>query len=69
MNQNKTQILVLRLVWMRLLDGEVESRLVAVPPQDDQDVTTTAERLAEEHGAVLLHVEQQGCATLYIEDA
>lgn len=65
MKQNNLQIQILRLVWMDLLDGEVESRLVAIPDQDGQDVTAKAERLAEEHGAVLLHVDVQGCAILY----
>lgn len=66
MNQNKISILVLRVVWMSLLDGEVETRLVAVPDQEGQDVEASAERLAEEHGAVLLLVEPRERATLYI---
>lgn len=66
MNQNKISILVLRLVWMSLLDGEVEARLVAVPDQEGQDVDASAERLADDHGAVLLQVETQERATLYI---
>lgn len=64
MNKKKIPILVLRVVWMGLLDGETESRLVAVPDQDDQDVG--AERLAEEHGAVLLQIEQRERAILHI---
>ena len=66
MNKKKIPILVLRVVWMGLLDGETESRLVAFPDQDDQDVNASAERLAEEHGAVLLQVEQRERAILYI---
>jgi len=66
MNQNKISILVLRVVWMSLLDGEVETRLVAVPDQEDRDVDASAERLAEEHGAVLLLVEQRERAELYV---
>lgn len=43
MNQNEIPILVLRVVWMRLLDDEVESCLMALQAQDDQDVTAIAE--------------------------
>ena len=46
MNKKKIPILVLRVVWMGLLDGEIESRLVAFPNQDGGDVNASAERLA-----------------------
>lgn len=67
MNQNKISILVLRVVWMSLLDGEVEARLVAVPDQEDRDVEASAERLAEKQSAVLLLVEPQERAELYLQ--
>jgi hypothetical protein len=68
MNKKKIPILVLRVVWMGLLDGEIESRLVAFPNQDGGDVNASAERLAEEHGAVLLLVEQRERATLEVNN-
>ena len=52
---------------MGLLDGEIESRLVAFPNQDGGDVNASAERLAEEHGAVLLQVEPQERLELYLQ--
>ena len=67
MNKKKIPILVLRVVWMGLLDGEIESRLVAFPNQDGGDVNASVERLAEEHGAVLLQVEPQERLELYLQ--
>ena len=58
MNKKKIPILVLRVVWMGLLDGEIE---------DGGDVNASAERLAEEHGAVLLQVEPQERLELYLQ--
>lgn len=64
MNQTEVQILVAHVVTMGLLDGEIERSLVAFVGQDDQDISASAERLAEERGAVLLHLEDPEIAVL-----
>lgn len=67
MEGKEIPIIVLRVVWVTLLDGEVETRLVAFPDQEGQDVEASAERLAEKQGAVLLLVEQRERAELYLQ--
>ena len=64
MNQTEVQILVAHVVTMGLLDGEVERSLVAFVDQDDQDISARAERWAEEHGAILLHLDAPESAVL-----
>ena len=53
------------MVTMSLLDGEVERSLVAFIDQEGQDINASAQRLAEEHGAVLLHLEVPESAVLH----
>ena len=65
MKQSELQILVVRMVTMSLLDGEVERSLVAFIDQEGQDINASAQRLAEEHGAVLLHLEGPESAVLH----
>ena len=62
MIQTELQILVVRMVTMGLLDGAVERSLVAFVDQGGQDISTRAERWAEEHGAILLHLEDPEAA-------
>ena len=68
MNQFEIQIQVAYVVMMNLLDGETERGLVAFLSQDGQDINVSAERLAEERGAVLLQVDMPQNATLYDQD-
>ena len=64
MNQTEVQILVAHVDTMGLLDGEVERSLVAFTDQDDQDISASAERWCEEHGAILLHLDAPESAVL-----
>ena len=65
MNQFEIQILVVHIVMMNILDGEVESGLVAFVDQGGQDISASAEQLAAERGAILLQVDVPQNATLY----
>ena len=64
MIQTELQILVAHVVTMDLLDGAVERSLVAFIDQDGQDISARAERWAEEHGAILLHLDAPEIALL-----
>ena len=57
--------MVVRMVTMSLLDVEVERSLVAFVDQEGQDINASAQHLAEEHGAVLLHLEGPESAVLH----